>query len=139
MAKVHLKSHFDFDFTLILITSTLRSYTLCHKINLALDFSFEKVKDHEIYSDSANCSLSFACFENLLIENEVNCYLVANRNSQGFLIPEMNKVDYFMILQHFNDKELLDLILKTLNSFAEIQVAILMDPLKLKSKENLLI
>ena len=70
-------------------------------------------------------------------EGEINYYLVNNRNSEGFLIPEMNKVDFFIIIQQFIGKDELDFILSRLNKLPDIQVAAQINPLKLKSKENL--
>jgi hypothetical protein len=62
---------------------------------------------------------------------------VGNRNSEGFLVPEMNKVDFFMIIQQFIAKEEVDFMVSRLNKLPDIQVAALINPLKLKSKENL--
>jgi hypothetical protein len=69
-------------------------------------------------------------------ENEY--FIVSNRNSDGFLIPEMNKVDYFLIIHQFLDKDDLNYILSGLNKLPDIQVAAQIDPYKLKSKENLI-
>lgn len=66
-------------------------------------------------------------------------FILSNRSSEGFLIPEMNKVDYFMIIQGYIDKEDLDYIISGLNKLPDIQVAAQIDPLKLKSNENLVI
>ncbi|MNR57220.1 hypothetical protein D3C85_1779490 [compost metagenome] len=51
----------------------------------------------------------------------------------------MNKVDFFIIIKEFIDKEDLDYLLNGLNKLPDIQVAAKIDPTKLKSKENLVI
>ena len=70
-------------------------------------------------------------------EGEREYFLVSNRNSEGFLVPEMNKVDFFMIIHQFIDKEDLNFIISNLNKIPDIQVAAQIDVKKLKSKENL--
>lgn len=137
MNKTYLKLSLDLDFVLIAITASLKDYTLCHKINKNLEFDFEKVDDHEVYYNVDEAPLAFSRYHFFVEEGEMDYYLVNNRNSEGFLIPEMNKVDFFMIIQQFIAKEDLDFILGRLNKLADIQVAAQINPLKLKSKENL--
>ncbi|MCY1555698.1 hypothetical protein D9M68_923790 [compost metagenome] len=81
--------------------------------------------------------MAFSRFNFFIEEGEVDYFVISNRNSEGFLIPEMSKVDYFMIIQQFIDKEDLNSILSGLNKLIDIQVAAQIDPHKLKSKENL--
>lgn len=137
MNKTYLKLSLDLDFVLIAITASLKDYTLCHKINKNLEFDFEKIEDHEVYYNVDEAPLAFSRYHFFVEEGEMDYYLVNNRNSEGFLIPEMNKVDFFIIIQQFIAKEDLDFILGRLNKLADIQVAAQINPLKLKSKENL--
>ena len=137
MNKTYLKLSLDLDFVLIAITASLKDYTLCHKINKHLEFDFEKVDDHEVYYNIDEAPLAFSRYHFFVEEGEMDYFLVSNRNSEGFLIPEMNRVDFFIIIQQFIAKEDLDFILGRLNKLADIQVAAQINPLKLKSKENL--
>lgn len=137
MNKTYLKLSLDLDFVLIAITASLKDYTLCHKINKNLEFDFEKIDDHEVYYNVDEAALAFSRYHFFVEEGEMDYYLVNNRNSEGFLIPEMNKVDFFIIIQQFIAKEDLDFILGRLNKLPDIQVAAQINPLKLKSKENL--
>ena len=137
MNKTYLKLSLDLDFVLIAITAPLKDYTLCHKINKNLEFNFEKIEDHEVYYNVDEAPLAFSRYHFFVDEGEINYYLVNNRNSEGFLIPEMNKVDFFIIIQQFIGKDELDFILSRLNKLPDIQVAAQINPLKLKSKENL--
>lgn len=137
MNKTYLKLSLDLDFVLIAITASLKDYMLCHKINKNLEFDFEKIDDHEAYYNIDEAPLAFSRYHFFVEEGEMDYYLVSNRNSEGFLIPEMNKVDFFMIIQQFIGKEDLELILSKLNKLPDIQVAAQIDPYKLKSKENL--
>ncbi|MBC7614949.1 MAG: IPExxxVDY family protein [Pedobacter sp.] len=137
MNKTYLKLSLDLDFVLIAITAPLKDYTLCHKINKNLEFDLEKIDDHEVYYNVDEAPLAFSRYHFFVDEGEIDYYLVNNRNSEGFLIPEMNKVDFFVIIQQFIGRDELDFILNRLNKLPDIQVAAQINPLKLKSKENL--
>ena len=136
MQKTYLKLTLDLDFTLIAITAPLKDYLLCHKINTTLQFNFEKIEDHEVFFNIDEDPQAFSKYF-YLSESEVEYYLVNNRNGEGFLIPEMNKVDFFIIIQQFVDSEDLDYLISGLNKLADVQVAVKIDQNKLKSKENL--
>jgi RIO-like serine/threonine protein kinase len=135
--KTYLKLSLDLDFILIAITASLKDYVFCHKVNKSLHFNFEKISDHEVYFNVDEPALAFSKYYFCSEQGENEYFIVNNRNSEGFLIPEMNKVDYFLVVHHYLDKEDLNYIIKGLNNVAEIQVAIQVDPRKLKSKENL--
>ena len=135
--KTYLKLALDLDFHLIAITAPLKDYVLCHKINKSLNFNFEKIDDHEVYFNIDEPALAFSKYYSVLEQGENEYFIVNNRNSEGFLIPEMNKVDYFLVVHHYMDKDDLNYVLKGLNKIPEIQGAIQVEPRKLKSKENL--
>jgi hypothetical protein len=136
--KTYLKLSLDLDFILIAITASLKDYVLCHKINTQLGFDFERIEEHEVYFNVDQAPLSFSKYYFYVEQGENEYFIVSNRHSDGFLIPEMNKVDYFLIIHQFLDKEDLNYILSGLNKLPDIQVAAQIDPYKLKSKENLI-
>jgi len=136
--KTYLKLSLDLDFVLIAITASLKDYVLCHKINTNLDFNFEKVEDHEVYFNIDEEPLAFSKYYFFVEQGEIEYYLVNNRNAEGFLIPEMNKVDFFMIVHQYIDKEDLNYLLNGLNKLPDIQVAAQIDQYKLRSRENLI-
>lgn len=138
MNKTYLKLSLDLDFVLIAITASLKDYVLCHKINTSLNFGFEKIDDHEVYFNIDEEPLAFSKYYFFVEQGEIEYYLISNRNAEGFLIPEMNKVDFFMIIHQYIDKEDLNFIIGGLNKLADIQVAAQIEPSKLRSKENLI-
>lgn len=138
MNKTYLKLSLDLDFVLIAITASLKDYVLCHKINTNLNFNFEKVEDHEVYFNIDEEPLAFSKYYFFVEQGEIEYYLVNNRNAEGFLIPEMNKVDFFMIIHQYIDKEDLNYLLNGLNKLPDIQVAAQIDQYKLRSRENLI-
>lgn len=137
MNKTYLKLSLDLDFVLIAITASLKDYVFCHQINTNLNLNFEKVDDHEVFFNIDESPLSFSKYYFYIEAWDNEFFIVSNRNSEGFLIPEMNKVDYFMIIQSYIDKEDVNNILSGLNKLPDIQVAAQIDPIKLKSRENL--
>jgi len=137
--KTYLKLSLDLDFILIAITASLKDYVLCHQINTRLHLDFEKIEDHEVFFNVDEPARAYSKYYFYIEEGDNTFFVVANRNREGFLIPEMNKVDYFMVIQGYMDKEDLNSILSGLNKLPDIQVAAQIDPLKLKSHENLVI
>lgn len=139
MNKTYLKLSLDLDFILIAITASLKDYVLCHQINTRLHLDFEKIEDHEVFFNVDEPARAYSKYYFYIEEGDNTFFVVSNRNREGFLIPEMNKVDYFMVIQGYMDKEDLNSILSGLNKLPDIQVAAQIDPLKLKSHENLVI
>lgn len=138
MNKTYLKLSLDLDFVLIAITASLKDYMLCHKINTSLNLNFEKVEDHEVYFNIDEAPLAFSKYFFFVEQGEIEYYILNNRNAEGFLIPEMNKVDFFMIIHQYIDSEDLNFILSGLNKLSDIQVAAQINPAKLKSNQNLI-
>lgn len=138
MNKTYLKLSLDLDFVLIAITASLKDYMLCHKINTTLNLNFKKVEDHEVYFNIDEEPLAFSKYFFFVEQGEIEYYILNNRNAEGFLIPEMNKVDFFMIIHQYIDSEDLNFILSGLNKLSDIQVAAQINPAKLKSNQNLI-
>lgn len=139
MNKTYLKLSLDFDFILLAITASLKDYVLCHHVNTKLNFNFEKVDDHQVYFNIDEAPLSFSKYFFYLEEGDNEYFILNNRNPEGFLIPEMNKVDFFMVIHQYLDNEDLNYILTGLRKLSGIQAAVRVDPVKLKSRENLII
>ena len=134
--KLTLKYELDLDFVLIAITSSLKDYMLCFKLNKELKINFHKVDEHHIETNSAN--LYFSKFYYQVSESETDFYLLANRANPGYLIPEMNKVDYFFIIKNYISEEEVEQLIEGINKVPEVLAAIEVEPRKLKSKENLI-
>lgn len=100
---------------------------------------FAKVDDHEIFFNIDEPAWSFSKYYFFIEEGEVEYYLISNKSSDGVLVPEMNNVDFFIIIKQFIDKEDLNYLINGLNKLPDIQVAAKIDPAKLKSRENLVI
>jgi hypothetical protein len=71
-------------------------------------------------------------------EADTELYIIANKGFEGFLVPEMKKADFFILIRNYIDLADLKQLISQLNKIPEILVAIEVDPKKLKSKENLI-
>ena len=69
---------------------------------------------------------------------ETDFYFIANKGSEGYLVPEMRKADYFIMIKNYIDDTDLDKLISDLNKIQEIVAAVKIDPKKIKSRENLL-
>ncbi|MEY3677971.1 MAG: hypothetical protein RI924_112 [Bacteroidota bacterium] len=138
MNRVTLKLELDFDFTLIAITSSLKDYRLCHQINKSLGVALSRMDELILAFADEKASQEFNRYAYFPDHSETEFYLITNKGSEGFLIPEMNKVDYFLLIKNFIDEEDLGHWLSSIKKIQEVLAAVELDPKKLKSKENLL-
>jgi hypothetical protein len=135
--KLTLKFEPDLDFILIAITVPLKDYRFCYKLNKQLNREFYRIEELELQFniDEEPFYFSRYFYEDTNTENEF--FLLANKGSEGFLIPEMKTVDYFLLIYNFFDEEDLQHLLSRINRIPEVLVAAEVDPKKLKSRENL--
>ena len=136
--KKVLKFEIDLDFVLIAITSSLKDYRLCYMINKGLGFNFIRGEDLHLDPLHGSSPAYFSFFEYGWESSETEFYLISNKGSEGYLIPEMNKTDYLFMIKNYIDETDLDDIVLRLNKIPEIVAAVKVDPKKIKSRENLL-
>lgn len=132
-----LKYELDLDFVLIAITSSLKDYRLAFKINRHISKDFARIEDLSVPLASSGHSF-FSRYIYQIPESETDLFLLANKGTEGYLIPEMKNVDYFILIKNFIDQEDIDQLISGLNAIPEVVVAAEVDPGKLKSKENLI-
>lgn len=141
MKKRKLEAEFDYDFLLFGIISAIKEYKLAWLLNSQLDVQLDKVKDIEIeFLKSQNLIIS-----NYLYETEhSNLRLLKNKSmdqiedNSAFLVPELKRFDYFLIIRGFEDTfASLDLKNK-ISSIPKVQHVQNFSIEKLKSKENLI-
>lgn len=135
--KLTLKYEPDLDFILIAITAPLKDYRLCFKINRQLAYDFKRIDELALLFNSGQRTLSFNRYSYRPADTGTEFYLLANKGDEGFLIPEMKKADYFMLIRNYIDEEDVEQIVTGLNRIPDVLVAAEVDPKRLKSKENL--
>ena len=138
MNKLILKYELDLDFVLIALTVPLRDYRLCFNINKQLNLEFYRIEELSLQVNSNSAVSYFSRYHYHFPQTETDFYLLANKGTESFLIPEMKTVDYFIVIKNYVDEEDLLNFITGLNKIPEVQVAVEVDPQKLKSKENLI-
>lgn len=138
MNRTTLKFELDLDFVLLAITSQLKDYMFCFKINKQLGTDFCKITDLELAFNAGGENFYFSRYFYLMPQTETELYIISNKGTEGFLVPEMKKVDFFLLIRNYIDGDDLKLIISKLNKVPEVLVAVEVDPKKLKSKENLI-
>lgn len=138
MNKLILKSELDLDFILIAITSVLKDYRMCFKINKQLQFQFYRTDELSLSKTDSKPPTLFSTYQYQLEQSETDMYLIANKGSDAFLVPEMKQADFFILIKNYIDDEDLQQLLINLNKIPDVSVAIQVNPKKLKSKENLI-
>ncbi|MFA6086133.1 IPExxxVDY family protein [Mucilaginibacter sp.] len=138
MNRKNLKFEIDFDFILIAITSSLKDYRVCYLINRYLNFNFTKLDDLKLDISQLNCPVLFSLYHYNWESTETDFYFIGNKGSDGYLVPEMRKADYFILIKNYIDDDDLESMISALNKIPEIVAAVKIDPKKIKSRENLL-
>lgn len=136
--RLTLKYEPDLDFVLVAVTSSLKDYLLCFKINKQLDIDFARIEELPLQLTTSGEVGYFSRYHYKIKETETEFFLLANKGTEGYLIPEMKKTDYFILIRNYLDEEDLENFMEGLNKIPEVVVAAEVDPGKLKSKENLI-
>lgn len=110
----------------------------CFKLNKQLGVNFCKIDDLELSFSTTDDPSYFSRYFYLLHESETELYIISNKGSEGFLIPEMKKVDFFLLIRNYIDEDDLKMLINGINKIQDVLVAAEVDPKKLKSKENLI-
>lgn len=138
MNRQILSFELDLDFILIAITSQLKDYRLCYHINKELHADFRKVNDYELNLFAGNAPLQFSQYFYQVKASQTEFYIISNHSATGFLIPEMGKVNYFMLIKNHFDEEDLDSMVFRLKQIGTIKTVLQVNPKRIKSNENLL-
>jgi hypothetical protein len=136
--KFKLEIEYDYDFVLIGICSHEKDYRICWAINNKLGFDLKKTEDLEIKDkkQAENTVFSLYTYENP--EQYSEYFVIANRNSSGYLIPEQKQADYFLMVRGSLTDEQVSEIVKQLRELTMVLTAYEIDPNQLRSKQNLL-
>jgi len=138
LSRKFLKFEIDLDFVLIAVTTSLKDYRICYLINKFLNFNFVKISDLQLDIHPNSEQVLFSRYHNYWETTETDFYFIANKGSDGYLIPEMKKADYFLLIRNYIDENDLESIISALNKIPEVVAAVKIDPKKIKSRENLL-
>lgn len=134
--KFELEVEYQYDFLLYGIVSIEKSHRLVWYINHIYPYQFLRMDDYGL--DLNGKSLSFSRYLFTDEENHLTYCLLANKDDNNYLIPELKNFDYLVTVKgalDFFDEEGFK---NALNELSAIQLAYVLEADKLKSKENLL-
>ncbi len=139
--KTKLDPHYEFDFGLIGLVCAAKDYTLAWHFNEISFLHFVKCSDIQIeFKDSSRILISNFLFESefmrvFLLRNKlISSYSKVNR----FLIPELERFDYFIRFQSELEEPNLETLLTIAREVPLVQYSMKIDLSNIKSKENLL-
>jgi len=135
--KKILRVNYDFDFSLLGIITPMRAYRLCWFLNKQLEMNLEREEDLLLKNEQDE-EMFFPKYYFYIEESETDFYLLGNKGTDGFLIPEQKEIDFFMLVYNLPDRDGGAALAKKIKTLQEVQSAFTMDPRKLRSKENLL-
>jgi len=133
-----LKFEIDLDFVLIAVTTSLKDYRICYLVNKYLNYNFTKTDDLAVEITPNAGQVYFSRYTYSWETTETDFYFIANKGSDGYLVPEMRKTDYFLMIKNYIDEDDVENMVSVLNKIPEIVAAVKIDPKKIKSRENLL-
>ncbi len=154
MSKIHsIDFEYDHDYALIGIHSILADYRMAFFLNNYLSIQLRRFKN-DLDFESSNCSFPLYKFEDetaftswSLIANKhvftenvregIN-NLFPEETKISYLIPEKKKVDYFIKISGLKDEAELSTVLYSINKINNIMASYAVDPMDLKSRDNLI-
>ncbi len=138
MKTKKLKYKPEFEFELIGISTIEDDYKISWAINKCLDIKLQRDDNLEIKNEKKSTVQSFSVFKGFFSGTGDKIKLVANKSFEGFLIEELKNIDFFLVIYSDKEKSPVKIIIKELKSNSAINIALIIDPNKLKSKEKLL-
>lgn len=157
--KLHIEEFDDIDFQLLAIHTSLEDYRLAYFINQVVSVNLAKCNSEiNIKNEAGETSFTHFMFEDEkkdvcwnLIQNKTEILSVKKQRGQGlfaetenqivikiYLLPEYRKVDYFLKIENADATENIQTVLSKINKIDRINTAYLIEPEKIKSKNNLI-
>jgi len=124
----------EINFRLIGISSHENDYRLVWAINNQLAVNFVREQNLVVSRPKINADLEFSRFIYSDEDKILMYYLISNRCPDGFLLPEMTKIDYFLQITGELDAKYLERILKAYRKVDIISAIFEIDLKQLKSK-----
>lgn len=137
--KTHkLSVETELDSVLIGISSHENDYRISWTINKELNANFVKAENLKVNIKKYNIIQEFSLY---IYENEESLnkfHLIANQCNNGFYIPELKNIDFFLQIFGEVSDEYKNELLKKLKNIDIVTGAFIIDPASLKSKKRLI-
>ncbi len=157
--KLQIEEFDAIDFQLLAIHTALEDYRLAYYINQVVSINLAKCTSQiNIKSNAGETSFGHFGFEDVkkdaywnLIQNKTQ--ILSSKKQQGlglfsetenhtltkiYLLPEYRKVDYFLKIENLNEMDYISSVVSKINTIERINTVYVIDPEKIKSKNNLI-
>ncbi len=124
-------------YKLLGISSHENDYRLSWALNSDLGFNFCKTENLTVQPNDEEEKLEFSVFQSVSQNSQQKMYLISNRCPNGFLIPEMKNIDFFLQVFGEINQEEIDTIVSRLKPIDIVSAVFEIIPDKLKKPENL--
>ncbi|MFI5204053.1 MAG: IPExxxVDY family protein [Flavobacteriales bacterium] len=138
MAKFVLDNDFDYELLLIGISSHARDYRVCWSLNSTMRLNLSRIDKGLKMPASKNADPNeFTLFEYEDEETRIFYSLIANKNKNAYLIPELKHADYLLMLRNNITIDIPNL-LERVRSCDQVLTAFEIQTEELKSRDNLI-
>ncbi|MCX6183471.1 MAG: IPExxxVDY family protein [Flavobacterium sp.] len=157
--KLQLDEFDAIDYDLIAIHSTVEDYRMAFLLNQQLPIILHKNKSTiEVSGKEGEASFAYFVYDDE--KAETNWVLIPNKNeivvrkkstgqnlfldaqveiaTRVYLLPELKKVDYFLKIEHQDTFHQVDQLLSDIKKINQVSTVYVVDPKKIKSKNNLI-
>ena len=145
MKKKILDIEIDLDYSLIGISCYSKDYRLCWEINKELGFKLIRKTSPDIKamvedeSDIQQNQSGLVVYNYENINKGVTYRFVGNKSTEGFLIPELKQVDYFICIRGISHELEEVRMIKSLRNIGIVLTAFSIPPANIKSKNKLIL
>lgn len=157
--KLNIEEFDEIDFQLLAIHTALEDCRLAYLINKTAALNLKKCKaEITIKNKLGETSFSHFAFDDVkkdmswnLIQNKTEIRPVTAQRGTGlfaetehtiaskiYLLPEYNKVDFFLKIENCFEYETILKTVSNISTINQVSLAYLIDPEKIKSKNNLI-
>jgi transcription initiation factor IIF auxiliary subunit len=133
---ISLTDEQKFDFILIGILCEKKDYRISMELNKKLEINLSKEDEYTVFNSKRMEDKSFSFYE-YTTEEDDRFNLISNKSQKGFLLPELNQIDYLFVVRlsrmALEENEII-------NAIKEIPIvlgAYKLEASQLKSGENL--
>ena len=123
---------------IIAISSHENDYRLSWAINKYLGANFIKADNLVVFNEKFKIEQEFSLFVFEDDDNFLKYHLVANKCENGYLIPELSNMDFFIQIYGDINNEYKERLLEKLKKINIITGAFIIDPSLLKSGKRLI-
>ena len=137
--KVHkLQNFYPEDFQLVCIASHQNDYRLSWALNEQLNLQLQKDHDLTVHDKKYDTTDQFTKYSYENDNQTIRYYLIANKNSQGFLFPDMKNIDFLLKIEGNMNEDDLSYIVKQIRKIDFVMIAFKSENLLEKHKKKLI-